>query len=191
MPRPFLNSRLSTIEAYSSHPGGRFECRAFDRKTLRNGDVVDDFLEWAGVGVDLDRSGRIANESMSAEAMAVLQRLGLAAVATTAEDFAFQRRLTRHVRDLDATLPGATKPVLNPDIANFIIRANTELAELRDRHGIVFSDVDYDLVGKTRNLGCPEFGTVEKLCKFDAARSNELERQVRRKMRPKWLQWLP
>ena len=54
------------LESYGSRTVGNVECRAFDRHTLLNGDVVEDFLEWINVELELSKRGRVENETMSA-----------------------------------------------------------------------------------------------------------------------------
>jgi hypothetical protein len=146
--------------------------------------VVDDFLDWSNLEIDLPNSGRLANESISAEGMAVLHRLGLPDTPTIAADAAYQKRLLEEVRAADIALPGATRPVLNPEVADFIERMNTDAIELRDRHGVVFSDLDYSIVGRTQNLACPDFSRIENICGYDKARLSVLEAEVKNRLNP-------
>jgi hypothetical protein len=63
---------------------------------------------------------------------------------------------------------------------------STEIVWLRDRHGLRFSDIDYDIVGKDIPGEAPNIHSVEQLCDFDQARRNALEAAVREKLAPRF-----
>jgi hypothetical protein len=184
------NKILPVIEAYEAAFPGRVELRIFAREDLQGGDVVTDFLGWAGVAGDLDRSkGAERNVSLSAEAMSVLERLNPPARATDAAGHERERARLKLVEAADQALPGATRPRLRPQIADHLVRTNTELLALRDRFGLTFGDIDYSLVGQPAGP-LPPPRSVGDICAFDVERRDRIEETVRREMLPGWRQGL-
>jgi hypothetical protein len=62
---------------------------------------------------------------------------------------------------------------------------STEIVWLRDRHGLRFSDIDYDIVGKNVPDEAPEIRDVEQLCDLDQVRRDALEAKVRDGLKPR------
>ncbi len=178
--QPVTGRAVAVADAYAGALGVTCGFRVFDRETLRNGDAVDDFLDWAGIP---DNAGlkrvRDSNTTLSAEAMVVLARIGRPKAPRTPRERREQRRVYDAVRRADRKLPGATRPAIRPGICERLWRVSTDLLPLRDRFGIAFADVDYAIAGKDAGQPAPKIGRLEDLCTFDGARAAELEALAR------------
>ena len=120
----------------------RVTVRAFEPTALVDGDIVTDFVTAVlpEARAALPRQQRIrANESISAEAMCVLQQRRLAAGGPDR----LTRRAARTVERLRGlTDAPRTPPRLRPDLEAALVRRHAaELAWLREHHGIEFSTI--------------------------------------------------
>lgn len=171
------------------------ELRVFDRSILKDGDIVADFLDWSGIAATARVTDigawkiRDWNVSESAESMSVLSRLGADRRPSTKWAHKRQKALVAAVQAADAALPSPTRPRLNPEVAAHMTRISTDLRDIRDRFGIIFPDVDYDIVGKADTAGAPPLRTVEDVCAFDRDRRDALEACVKRELWKIW-KWL-
>ena len=166
------------------------EARIFSRSKLKDGDVVADFIDWTDLPLDALPESSERNSSMSAEAMAVLMQI--APEVRPKDDAAVrENRFLRNALDVaDQRLGGATRPHLKPEIADFLNRRNTELTELRDEYGIVFDDVDYDLVGRLEGVRRPKVERISDLCEYDEDRARELLENAEKRLEKKKKKWL-
>jgi hypothetical protein len=116
-----------------------------DRDALKQGDIVADFLARAvepEVGPVAVASVR-RNESISAEAMAILHRYRTLRQSPRTKINA-DLQLLRHLVDAAERRAGKrNKPKLLPEVAAAIRRGAGDLLWLRERYGLVFSGVDY------------------------------------------------
>ncbi|WP_234869871.1 hypothetical protein [Alitabrizicola rongguiensis] len=184
---PDPNRTIGPLTAYRAAFGDAFECRVYDRKVLRDGDVIRDFWDYAGLDPNLMPSNADSdNSSISAEAMSVFLRINPPTDAKTPDEAKEHSRRRRAVLQADADLPGATKPRLRPEIRDYIIRSNTELLQQRDEFGLVFPGLDYSIVGQNVPTQTPTFSRIEELCELDPARRDALEARVRAELAPSW-----
>lgn len=184
--RPFKPyDYVSAIDSYRDVTGHPIEVRVFDRSCLLGGDVVRDFFDRAGIA-DLVPEQKIEthNVSFSAEAMSVLNRMGPKDRPANRSQKRNRKQFLKVLGHLDAQIPGATKPKLRAELAARVNGANPDLSILRDRHGIVFPDVDYDASDPHAVAPSPE--TVEELCPFDTARRDEIEGIMGERMTGPW-----
>lgn len=142
-PARFRMRTPQCLGRYEAAFDGRVEVRAFQPTSLVAGDIVTDFLAtYAPEGRRFaDATPRAAvNESLSAEAMCVLQQRHLhreGPVVLTRET----ARLVARLRELEQRIP-CTRARLRPEIeAALVHRHRSELAYLHDAHGVVFDDI--------------------------------------------------
>ncbi|MEM1377668.1 MAG: hypothetical protein AAGG69_09785 [Pseudomonadota bacterium] len=172
--------RVLRIDFFKQIFGINFEMRVFERHRLKDGDVVSDFMSWID-RADLEINGHTEqlNTSVSAEAMAVLAELSATTPPANMAELKRQRKTARFVMKLDTELENPTKPKLRSAIAEHIIRLDSDLVVLRDRHQIEFSDVDYGIAGKLMPGAQPEANSVDDICHFDVDRAYELKGRVK------------
>jgi hypothetical protein len=151
----------------------------YDRAAMVAGDVTHDFVHRV-LPDKVDMLSEItpisANETMSAEAMDVLQRYREA--TSQALDGRFTRDtnlLIEALRESDATLEGFGRPRLLETVARQVVGSAPDLVWLRERHGIVFPDVDYATLadGPSEGGAVPE--RIADICHLDPARSEALQ----------------
>jgi hypothetical protein len=179
--QPFRSSYTPQLRSYRAAFGTAPETRVFDRRLLKAGDVVDDFLGWTGLDAipGLVKVNDV-NVSLSAEAMAVLARLGAERPPETQGDRRRARALRKVVSRLDATLPNPTRPRLNEALADRINRSCQDLLPLRDEFGITFPDVDYATAGRAEARDLLPITSIDEICAHDPARAAALERAALR-----------
>lgn len=169
---------VEILRAYQARFGSALKVRAYDRKTLDKGDVVEDFCNWTGLNLpNLRPDQRNSNTSMSAEAMSVLSRRPKRDLFADLSQLKGNRHMLRVLTQLDRDVPGATKPQLKPEAAENIIRLSAELPMLRDEFGISFPDVDYALAG-TLQYDKKPVPDLSHICEFDAERRDLIEARL-------------
>ncbi len=150
--------------------------RLFDRSHLKQGDVVVDFL--SSIGVD-------------DQTIASLKKVE-ANLSNPAEVVAAQHWLRKRAfLDLDAIFGGANKklnqalyqaakgmelnrPKLAPGVAETVLYENRhELRWLAAELGLVFQDIDYDLLDHLPQINL-QFRELDELLLFDPEKTNEL-----------------
>jgi hypothetical protein len=146
---PRVQSPLKVLESYAAAFGtDALAPRVYDRRLLTEGDIVADFLAAhlpeAGINPKALARPADSNETVSGEAMDILRafRLAFHAQADNVPSRA-GAALLRTLRRIDRAL-GAPRPRLHAGIAATIDYARTDALVLRDRHGLVFPDIDYD-----------------------------------------------
>lgn len=174
---PVAAGNRHDLEIYERVFGG-IVLRAFDRKQLEGGDAVMDFVHHF-VSPELARThvGRTMsrNETMSAEAMALLQDLLVFCGISRGDRLSPEiGRARRFLRQEDLRLDGFSRPRLRPEIAEHVNRTAGDFLWLRDRFGLVFDDLDYDLIGTASTLDTAAITRVEQVCELDAARLDTL-----------------
>jgi DNA-binding phage protein len=152
---PRVGSPLGVIESYAAAFGtGALAPCVYDRRLLKDGDIVADFLaaHLPEAGIDSGELTRPAhgNESVSGEAMDILRAFRLAFHPDT-DDMPSRdsAALLRTLRRIDAAL-GAPRPRLRPEIAEMIDYARTDALHLRDRFDLDFPGLDYDRLARAR-----------------------------------------
>lgn len=141
-----------------------------DRDALKQGDIVADFLSRAvepHVGPMAVVSIR-RNESISAEAMAILDRYRALRQSPRAKVFADLRLLRRLVDAAERRAGKQNKPKLLPEIAAAIRRGSGDLLWLRERYGLVFSGVDYAAIDDVPAAFDPGRTRIEDIIEVDA-----------------------
>ena len=119
--------------------------------------------------------GERVNETVSAEAMDILvrtRRVNLPEMDRVPTET--QTLLIETLRALDLASGRKIKPRLHPDVAAAIVRASTELLWLRDRYGVVFSDVDYATIDGTMPEDVAGRTRIDELCEVDEGWREEL-----------------
>lgn len=154
---------------------------AFTRSNLKNGDITSDFLgRLFPDNAELSNlmSPRAANESISAEAMDVLQNYRREHYADqnevhTRESRAFVKRLA----ELDQAVEGFTKPVLLPHIRDAVVAQAKDLPWLRETFGVIFEKIDYNKLGSAQSASWRP-ASIEEICPFNAARRDRLRERL-------------
>lgn len=143
--------------------GAHLHVHAYARGGFIEGDVCLDFAErhlgnrehLAASPEDLSQ-----NESLSAEAMAILQ--DYRAHAHSENDTRFTKDTNVLIRELRAL--STDRPSLRPEIKQFVDNSSVDLNWLRDTYDVVFSDIDY---GQIRESDPKEVSAVADICPVD------------------------
>jgi hypothetical protein len=148
---------LDYLDAWERVFPGRLEVRAFDRSALAGGSVVADFAAYVGAVLGLPAGalagldgGADANQSLSAEAMALLWAYQHTFHSRDAGRFTEDgRRLTAALLLVGQRL-GLEPPRLRQPIRALIVqRHRPELQALAERYGIRFASLDAPDQGAT------------------------------------------
>ncbi|WP_424927856.1 hypothetical protein [Amaricoccus tamworthensis] len=145
--KPRAPSYRSVLNGWSQCTGRPVTVHLFDRNSMVNGSVVDDFchhyLSDFDVAADsLDR-GQFVNESLSAESMDILARYRARFHASRDDIFTPDTKLLiRALAKADSILE-AGKPRLKPGVADLVDFSRDDPLWLRDEYGIEFPDFDY------------------------------------------------
>lgn len=124
---------------------------AWDQKTLRGGDISQDFCarflaDWIDPGLI---TGKRANETISAEAMLAISTLR--AIVAPGQDWVphpVADKLLKYIH-IFTKIAQPTRPRLQPGVAAALQRAAAEYRWLRAIHGITFADLDYTAIDGT------------------------------------------
>lgn len=177
--KPASPKRALKIRACAERVGVQPELRIFDRRLLKNNDIVSDVVQWMDLPADLvQKNIPDANTSISAEAMELLNEKTPLAEISKKDTRRLQRRLVHFVRKFDNLIDGATRPKLHADISEWIIRMDKDIVSLRDDHGIAFPEIDYSIAGRGCHDTPPVIEHVKDICQIDFERLSELRRYV-------------
>lgn len=139
----------------------------YDREAFVEGDVCLDFAEKHLGGSNRLRapSQEVShNESICAEAMAILQEYRLCAHPDRASHFTKDTNfLIRELRELSQ----GERPRLRPKVKRLIDQSSPDLRWLRNMYGITFADVDY---GKISRVEPVDVKSIDELCVVDEAK---------------------
>ncbi len=155
------------------HFAESFDCEvsAYDRSSLIQGDTITDFFSRfvPQFGLQKAYTAQRSNESLSAEAMALIQDFKRATEPGQNRIYTPETHyLLAAIRSVDAFYP-PSRPVLKPGLADLIDHSDPDLLWLRQRYGVTFSGLDYDKVGTmdASSITCPET-SIEDICEVDA-----------------------
>lgn len=151
--------------------GTHLHVHPFVRESFVDGDVCLDFAERhlgnrALLAEKADDG--VKNESLSAEAMAILQ--DYRSHAHPDDDKRFTRdtgELIRQLRDLSRS----DRPRLHPEIGAIIDNCSTDLIWLRDTYDITFSGIDYDNI---KPIEEKPMERVSDICPIDEDKKSKL-----------------
>ena len=146
-------------------------------------DIVADFLgTYAPAAAERIRPGRRPNESMSAEAMALLQEYRLQHHAHEPNHFSAESNdYLARLSAADVATPGLSRPRLLEEVAHAIDRAAVDTLWLREEFGVELPGVDYDHV-HYEPVAAPE--RVDQFCHVDSARLAALHEVASPSARP-------
>lgn len=177
------------LERYATLYPGQLRVATFDREQMRDGDIVTDFAErfLAQDAVELLREKRhVENETVSAEAMAIMQDYHL--VNRPGMGFGVQWDTSvfwRHLRLAERRYGLYTRPRLRHEIAEFIDRTSIDQLWLRDAYSIVFPQVDYDTIVEA------DANPYSELTRVDEAIKRELLMRMLKEQQRSWLHVSP
>lgn len=177
-----LQRELPLVEAAF---GAKVDVRMFDRSTLVDRDIVSDFVtrSIAPVAGPISVPTSEENESISAEAAALLvDRDHGAAVSRAREALGFLK-FRDLVRGIDDATPGKKSARLKPEIAEGLRRASTDLPWLRERYGLVFPDIDYAEVDGVAPAYATAHMSAAALLSVDPGRLSAMKAEVGAKSR--------
>ncbi len=199
-----LQQSVKNGREFEPVPGGRFQrdaaiveaafgqpitaCVA-DRDQLIGGSTLTDFVSrfltpFAG---PVSLTGDPLNESISAEALAILHRYRRFRYPEVRPGQMPDHHALRTVLErIEAASPRPPSLQLKPGVAQALRRASTDLLWLRDSHGIVFTGVDYKTVDGTPVEFDPGVATVEDLFVVDLQRRDQLLARAMAEMLPAW-----
>ncbi len=154
------------IEGYREAGFETISLNVYDRKRLRSGDIVDDFcykhLQTTNLQLTRGRHEK-SNVSISSEALVVLSEIlsPLNYSSLFSRDSRF--KLIKFLRRADEMLGSPLRPSLKQDVEAALVARSTDLLWLREEYGVLFDDVDYDIIGAT---GMPDLSIMSKLEEF-------------------------
>ncbi|NNM01420.1 MAG: hypothetical protein HKO62_11760 [Gammaproteobacteria bacterium] len=170
----------TVIEAWQSAGFERCSWRVYSSARLIDGDIVADFcaeyLPPAVSARDLPRHPG-ANQSVSSEALAVLQRLQRDRPGQGARD-PERARIVALVRAADTAAGGQRRPKLKPEIEASLVAGCTDLHWLREHCGINFDDVDMARAASGATVDLAGLSHVEDFCLIDQERAETLQTRV-------------
>ncbi len=149
-----------------------------DRSKFKGGDIAQDFIRRllpSAVDVISLPHGTVANTSMSAEAMSIMQEYRWANHADSDGKFTPDTsRVLRTLHELDAD---GSSPKLLPEVARFVDEVSIDLLWLREEYGIQFDEIDYAAL-RPAHPGEREsyqtFTRVDQICHVDSERKHHL-----------------
>ncbi|MEM6500339.1 MAG: hypothetical protein AAF685_00710 [Cyanobacteria bacterium P01_C01_bin.89] len=150
---------------------------AFERGQLKDGDITKDFM--GRVFPSLPNlqdiiAPQVANETISAEAMDILQQHRLQRFGDQPNIFKAETDRLRHVlTQLDRNLPGYTRPQLLSEVRETIVALNPDLLWLHQEFGLTFQGINPQTTPEVPvEIHSPE--TVADICEINAARRQAL-----------------
>ncbi len=181
LPAPAYRVR-HVLDSYEAKFPGAVTVRACEHDQLKDGDIVRDFAAIAAPdALDLLAGHtRRANESLSAEAMSILQEYRARTFPEQDNVFnpqtnSFLQRLIK----LDRAAPGFTRPALTPAFEEAVNLGASELGWLLTRYGLRFANIDYGAIAQT--IGPSPAGLrVAEICVIDKGRRLALAGQLAR-----------
>ncbi|KMK66812.1 hypothetical protein IMCC21224_111669 [Puniceibacterium sp. IMCC21224] len=142
---PSASRFRDTLEPWQTHGPGPVTALKFDRKALKDANVVHDFCANFLPGLDIDALGTLAaeeNSSLSPEAMQILQSYFRGKFSAPHPWYARRaQRFKALVRRADAQTPARTKPTLRPGLGPVIEARCTDLDWLAQQFGISFAAI--------------------------------------------------
>lgn len=170
------------LQAYDEQGFDDLALNVFDRRLLRDGDIVSDFTA-KYLPADMPRPvsegvGR-ANDSISTEALVLMAELPERwNLAQHKADYQRRRKAEVILRRADAAVGGNRRPALRPEVRAALVARSVDLPWLRDEHGIVFPDVNYDSIGAKGFVDLASLHRVEDFCAVDSGRLAALRRMT-------------
>ncbi len=175
-PGPFPDRAI--LENWDEAAEGQLTLAIFDRKMLHGGDSVRDFRHRflrhrLPDCVEIPPSE--VNVALTVTCLDLLSELRDLGPGRQHIWEPLPRRLIARVKALEARHDLAVRPVLKPAIEEQIIRASSDLHWLRDRHGLVFPEIDYDRIDGVRGdaLGMKNPGFAD-ICDYDIEKAARL-----------------
>jgi len=170
----------SAIQGWENLGFDEYSWRIFDRKSLVNHDIVEDFCaNYLPKTFDvslLNRAGiEEANSSVSNEALVIIEEITKA--HPTLSQNIYDRRRSKVVsilRNADLEIGGALRPTLRESARDGIIGRCEDLHWLQER-GLVFQDIDYSCLNQIACKNMPdEFTCVADFCTINEERLSSL-----------------
>lgn len=150
----------------------------YDRTSLLNGDIADDFIQRYFPSVvlpELEPEHTGVNESVSAESMALLQEYrGINHPDADYEIFREGQRFRMLLQQIESHYGLHARPRLREGIASFIDQATVDLLWLRDTRGIIFQGINYDNIGAITDNPYRNCQMVSDICEVDDRRKQEI-----------------
>jgi hypothetical protein len=167
-PKDYYRARLAP---YKTSGLGSMNVRVFDRKALKEGDIVEDFLGQHLPDLDPKKLSRHkdANTSSSAEAMALIQE-----VQRKERSFPW-RKVSFAIANADCELDGFARPRMHEHIRHAIQTRCTDLDWLKDEIDLEFSNIDTGAMPCSEaNQLCDALDRIEDICVVDTDRKAAL-----------------
>jgi hypothetical protein len=161
----------STLELYKNSGIGSMKVRIFDRRALKDGDIVKDFFAQHIPHFDPERLSRRKddNTSFSAEAMSLLQEV-------QRKERSCPRDNAKHaIKKADRELHGFARPRMHDQIRHAIQARCTDLGWLKDEFDLEFPNIDTTAMSHSEaDRLCDALDTVEDMCVVDTDRKAAL-----------------
>jgi hypothetical protein len=119
-----------------------------------------------------------SNQTISAEGIDILQKYRLYNHAENGSQFTPDTgTLLKLIAEVETEIGSCTRPLLHPHLAEYLMRASKDLLWLRERHGIVFDDIDYDAIkGGLAPPAPPQ--EIADICRLDSVLRDKLMMRV-------------
>ncbi|MCB1335556.1 MAG: hypothetical protein KDK26_18425 [Roseivivax sp.] len=167
-----------TLEPVLEHGPGPLIARPYERASLSDGDVVNDFCRQVLPALDpaaLKRQPDTDNATVSAEAMRLLQQVFRAERPLPKPYGRDPKGFRKLLVATDPTVPGMTRPCLHEEVRQIVEARVTDGDWVADRLGVRFDDVAPP--GITRDAAEQRFKRlrdIDQLCPVDADRQEAL-----------------
>ena len=161
---------------------GQVKLLPFDKASLANGNIVDDFCKHILPELDpgtLFTGRQLSNVSYSAEMISVLYDLVRGRVHIPAP----QRVIYAELRKAEKRISNPTRPTLYPHVSERLLEwFAPDIDWLRREQGVVFKSLPETITNvAASDVPAPEFQAIEELCPVNPDRKAALLNRVRRR----------
>lgn len=171
IPAPSCRPIREVISFYSSQFPGSVEVHPFDRKQLRGGDILHDFISRyipPALPAVLGTKNRALNSSLPWSLLSVLQQIRqITQPDRQPPNLSTKARINQAIKDYLHLYPN--EPIyeigLKPDVVEYISRSAIDHLWLREQFGVEFSDLDYALIAPLPSPYASEV-SLEKIVDF-------------------------
>jgi hypothetical protein len=168
------------LEAWST-PTEDIRVIPYAREQFHGQDIALDFLHrfFSDLGEVLEpHHMHASNQTLSAEGIDILQKYRLYNhAANDGRHTPDTGELIRLITETETNIGNCTKPVLHARLADYLARASKDLLWLRDRHGIMFDDIEYEAIEEGLAAPSPP-REIADICALDPALRDQLAMRV-------------
>lgn len=177
IPQPEAKDIRSRIEAIENAFRRKIHLRPFEHQQLYQQDIVADFEQSylrECVPPKTVLTNRY-NESISAEAMAILSRYRRFALADV-ESFpmASASKLRRLISEYESEKRRYNKPVLKSHVGDFLRNISIDYLWLKEKYAVEFDALDYSKINSNHNTVSQKYSKIEDVIEVDEEWRDEI-----------------